>query len=295
MTGAQSSPERSGLMTGIGLAVAGYACFATQDAIVKWLVSHYSVFQILFFRSTFILVLVVAATRGASLSAAMGNRARTMLLVRSVMILVAWLSYYSAARHLPLADLVTLYFAAPIFVLLLSIVILKERVTAARWIASLVGFAGVVLAVDPTGAVNLVPAVLALVGAFTWAWTTILVRIISRTETTAALITASNILFMAACAVALPWVWVTPSLDHMLLLVLLGVMGGSGQFLVFESFRHAPTSAIAPFEYSALVWAFVFGYTVFGEIPRPAVFGGAALIVCAGVGLLLWERRDARN
>jgi S-adenosylmethionine uptake transporter len=290
-----SSTDRSSVMTGIGLAIAGYAAFSAQDAIVKWLVVHYSVFEILFVRSLFILGLALAATRGRSFAAALGNRTRTMLLVRSAMILVAWLSYYTAARDLPLADLVTLYFAAPIFVVVLSFLILREKVTAARWIAAIVGFAGVILAVDPSGSVSLVPAVLALTGAFTWAWTTILVRIISRTELTTTTMTASNLLFAVACAIALPWVWQTPSTEHFAVMALLGIMGGAGQFLVFEGFRHAPASAIAPFEYSGLIWAFVWGYAIFAEVPRTVVFAGAALILASGVGLFLWEAAAGRR
>lgn len=290
-----SSTDRSSVMTGIGLAIAGYAAFSAQDAIVKWLVVHYSVFEILFVRSLFILGIALAVTRGRSFAAALGNRTRTMLLVRSAMILVAWLSYYTAARDLPLADLVTLYFAAPIFVVVLSFLILRERVTAARWIAAIVGFAGVILAVDPSGSVSMLPAVLALTGAFTWAWTTILVRIISRTELTTTTMTASNLLFAAACAIALPWVWHTPSPEHFAVMALLGIMGGAGQFLVFEGFRHAPASAIAPFEYSGLIWAFVWGYAIFAEVPRAIVFAGAALILASGVGLFLWEAAAGRR
>lgn len=290
-----TSNERSSVMTGIGLAIAGYAAFSAQDAIVKWLVVHYSVFEILFVRSLFIVGIALAVTRGRSFAAALGNRTRTMLLVRSAMILVAWLSYYTAARDLPLADLVTLYFAAPIFVVLLSLLILREKVTVARWIAAVVGFAGVILAVDPSGSVSMVPAALALIGAFTWAWTTILVRIISRTENTTTTMTASNLLFAVACAIALPWVWQTPTLPHFAVMALLGIMGGAGQFLVFEGFRHAPASAIAPFEYSGLIWAFVWGYAIFAEVPRIVVFTGAALILASGVGLFLWEATAARR
>ena len=166
------------------------------------------------------------------------------LLARGVLILAAWLSYYSAAKWLPLAELVTLYFAAPIFVMVLSIVILKEKVTLARWITAGVGFAGVALASDPSGAVNLLPAAMVLASAFLWAWTNVLVRIISRTEATATQMIASNFIFAVGCATVLPFLWVTPTLTQLLLLLGLGVAGGAGQYFVFEGFRHAPASAV---------------------------------------------------
>ena len=194
---------------------------------------------------------------------------------RAVLILVAWITYYSAARVLGLAELVTLYFAAPIFVLLLSVPVLGETVTPARWTAVLVGFTGVVLAADPGGDIKLVPALMVLFAAFCWALTNILVRMISRTESTTTQMVASNFLFACACAPVLPFVWVTPSGLEIVLLAALGVVGGLGQAFVFEGFRHAPASAIAPFEYTALIWAFVFGWLIFGEIPKPVVFAGA--------------------
>jgi S-adenosylmethionine uptake transporter len=278
-------------MTGIGLAMAGYACFSVQDAIVKWLVQDLPVFEILFMRSIMIMIFAgMLAGRGVY-GAALRSRAKPALLGRGVLILAAWISYYSAAKWLPLAELVTLYFAAPIFVMILSILILKEQVTLARWLAAGVGFLGVALAADPTGSVNFIPAAMVVASAFLWAWTNILVRIISRTEATATQMIASNFIFALGCAVALPFLWVTPTWTQALLLLGLGVAGGAGQYLVFEGFRYAPASAVAPFEYSALVWAFVFGFAIWGDIPRIGVVMGASLIIASGVGLLIAERR----
>jgi S-adenosylmethionine uptake transporter len=279
------------VMTGIGLAMAGYACFSVQDAIVKWLVADLPVFEILFARSIMIMIFAGLLAGPHVYGAALRSRRKGALLGRGVLILAAWLSYYSAAKWLPLAELVTLYFAAPIFVMVLSILILKEKVTLARWIAAGVGFGGVALASDPGGNVNLLPAAMVLGSAFLWAWTNVLVRIISRTEATATQMIASNFIFAVGCAAALPFLWVTPTLGQFLLLLGLGVAGGAGQYFVFEGFRHAPASAVAPFEYSALVWAFIFGFVIWGDVPRAAVVGGAVLIIASGVGLLIAERR----
>lgn len=281
------------VMTGIGLAVAGYACFSVQDAIVKWLVQDLPVFEILFVRSLMIMLFAGMLAGPGVYGAAIRSRAKPALLVRGVLILAAWLSYYSAAKWLPLAELVTLYFAAPIFVMILSILILKEKVTLARWLAAGVGFAGVALAADPTGTVDFIPAAMVVASAFLWAWTNVLVRIISRTEATATQMIASNFIFALGCACALPFLWVTPTWQQAALLLGLGLAGGAGQYLVFEGFRYAPASAVAPFEYSALVWAFVYGYAIWGDVPKLAVVAGASLIIASGVGLLIAERRRA--
>ncbi len=284
-----AAPSRA--LTGIVLAALGYIFFAGQDAIVKWLVATLPVWQILFFRSVVIMLLAAVMTRGEGIRLSLASRRKMELAGRAVLILVAWTTYYSAARVLGLAELVTLYFAAPIFVLLLSMPILGEKVTLARWIAVLAGFAGVMLASDPGGDVKLVPAAMVLFAAFCWALTSILVRLISSTEATTTQMVASNFLFAAACAPVLPFVWVTPGPLEWALLLGLGVVGGLGQFLVFEGFRLTPASAIAPFEYTALIWAFVFGYLIFGETPKPVVFAGAGLIMLSGAGLLIAETR----
>src|SRR4051812_24530435 len=128
----QPSPHPR-IMTGIGLAMAGYACFSVQDAIVKWLVQDLPGFAILFVRSIMIMIFAGMLAGPGVYGAALRSRAKVALVARGVLILAAWLSYYSAAKWLPLAELVTLYFAAPIFVMILSILILKEQVTLARW------------------------------------------------------------------------------------------------------------------------------------------------------------------
>jgi S-adenosylmethionine uptake transporter len=289
------SPAHPPVLRSIALATMGYACFAAQDAIVKWLVAHLPVWQVLFSRSLVILALLAVTDRSGAYRSAIASRSKPALAGRAVLILVAWLSYYTASRSLGLAQLVTLYFAAPIFVVVLSVVMLKERVTPPRWAAVLGGFAGVVLAAGPSLALDAIPAAMTLFAALTWAMTTILVRIISRRETTPTQMVVSNFLFAVACGVALPWIWVTPSATDLVLLVGLGIVGGSGQFLVFESFRLAPAAAVAPFEYTNLVWAFILGYVIWHDIPGPMVFAGAGLIVLSGVGLILAESRAEKR
>jgi S-adenosylmethionine uptake transporter len=276
--------------TGIGLAIAGNACFAIQDAIVKWLVTSHSVWQILFVRSIVIMALAGLATKGSVFRASMDSRNRMALALRAALLLLAWLSYYSAARRLALAELVTLYFTSPIFVVILSIPILKERITPARWMAVIVGFAGVVLVANPRNGVDLVPAGMVVFAALAWGLTSILARLISRTETTATQMLTSNLLFVVSSAVTLPWNFSMPNFFNFVLMLSLGFAGGLGQYLVFESVRHAPASVIAPFQFSALLWAFLLGFLVWHDIPPPIVFVGASLSIAGGVGLLFAEK-----
>jgi S-adenosylmethionine uptake transporter len=275
---------------GIGLASAGYACFALQDAIVKLLVSAYEVPQILFMRSIIIVIVTGVLARHFRHPSIMKSQHRGTLVLRAALMLVAWLLFYNAARHLGLAELTTLYFSAPIIVILLSILILKEKVGAGRWIACVGGFVGVVVAANPTQSPNLLPANMCVVAGFCWAWSTVLVRLVSKTETTLVQTYATSLLFALACAASFPWIWKTPDATGWSLMIGLGVIATIGQYLLYEGFRYAPASALAPVEYTGLIWAFVYGYAIWAEVPAVYVFIGAALIVGSSVVLMVSER-----
>jgi S-adenosylmethionine uptake transporter len=277
---------------GVILAICGYGIFSGQDAIVKWLVMHdYQIFQILFVRSLTVTIisLVVGGKRGILGVARSTNKVG--LLLRAALLLSAWLCYYNAAKHLALADLVTLYYAAPIFVTVMSILLLREKVTWASWSAVIVGFIGVAIAANPTGRPEIWPALLVLVAASFWAFATILVRKIMHVEPTINQMLFTNGLFAIISAATLPWLWQTPSLFDGMLMVGLGLASGLGQYLLYESFRHAPASVIAPTEYTALVWAVILGYLIWQDLPTLTGLIGAALIVAASVIVMLGERK----
>ena len=193
-------------MAGIGYALAGFSIFSIQDATVKWLVTSLPVWEVLFSRSLWIVILCLSITGPRRMVELAQSSNRNALLIRSALILVAWLAYFTASRSLHLAEMVTLYFSAPIFAVVLSILVLKETVGLVRWGATLLGFVGVVIAAEPAGAINLVPVILVLVAAFCWAWTNILVRLISRKESSLSLMLASNGVVILVCGVTLPFV-----------------------------------------------------------------------------------------
>ena len=157
----------------------------------------------------------------------------------------------------------------------------------------LIGFGGVVVAAGPVGLMPIGPALEALVAAACWAGSVILVRWINRSDTTATQMLASNLLFVLACVAVLPWVWRTPDMFSLALMLGLGLVGGLGQYLVYEGFRFAPASVAAPVEYTGLVWAFVYGYVIWFDIPRWQVFVGAMLIIASSLILVWSEHRRA--
>lgn len=282
------------VLTGLALAGAGYACFAVQDATVKWLVGSYSVPQILFLRSVVIVAISMVFARAGGVEPFWKSRNLGWLTMRAMLLLGAWLCYYNAARHLALAEMTTLYFVAPILVVMLSIVVLREKVTAARWLAVIAGFAGVVIVADPTGRPDLMPALLVLAAAFMWAWSVILVRVVSRKDSTLSVMAVSSLFFAVVCGAMLPFLWRTPDLLGWGLILGFSLASAAGQYLVYEGFRYAPASALAPVEYTGLVWAFFYGYAIWADVPTLKVILGAGLIVAASLGLVWWERRAAR-
>ena len=286
-----ANAEASRTLTGIALTACGWAAFSAQDAIVKWLVVRLPVPEVLFARSVMIVALASLLARRADLGVALQWRNLAAIAVRGVLIFVAWLAYYSASRSLQLAELVTLYFAAPLFVVAMSNPLLGEIVGPWRWLAAGVGFGGVLVAADLSAAPDVWPALLTLFAALCWAVTTILARSLSQAVSTAALMVGGNLVFVVACGALAPFVFVWPDAFSVELIVLLGLIGGLGQFFLFEGLRRAPASAVAPFEYSLLAWAILWGWVVFGDLPSRHVLTGATIILSAGLFMLFIESR----
>ncbi|WP_353642039.1 DMT family transporter [Mesorhizobium sp. WSM2239] len=280
---------RERVYAGIVLTSLAYFLFSLQDASIKLLVTGITVWQILFFRSATILAgCAVIGGRKLFEESLRSPIVRPMLL-RSFIILAAWLCYYTAAKDLQLAELTTIYFAAPIIVTVLSIVILGEDVPLARWIAVLVGFAGVFIACDPARLGLSLPVALVLAAAFLWAMSIVLLRKIALQERTLIQLVLNNGFFLVIAGIPLLYLWQTPAAGEWLLLVGVGVLGGMAQFALFEGMKRAPVSIIAPFEYTSLVWSFVLGYLIWGDIARREVFIGAALIFSAGLIIIATE------
>jgi drug/metabolite transporter (DMT)-like permease len=275
--------------------VAAYGVFAVHDAAIKWLVVDIPVWQILWFRSATILVICLAIGRRALLERAAASPLKRPLAFRGVIMLTAWLCYYSAARSLPLAQLLCLYFAAPLMVTVMARQILHEHVTRARWTSVTIGFIGVLFASDPFGVRASWPTLLVLIAAALWGYGIILMRQIARHEPTLLQMLSTNSVFFLCTGAVCVVHWQPLSATQMVMLIGVGVIGGLAQFLVFEAARMIPASVMATLEYSALPWAFLFGYWIWLDIPPFAVFLGAGLIILAGAILLRAERRSFRS
>ncbi|WP_454852705.1 DMT family transporter [Rhizobium binxianense] len=285
---------KNSVSLGILLTTLAYMAFTFHDAIVKVLTATIPVWQILFFRSLTILLGCLAFGRGALVRQTVTSPIIKPMVARSILLLCAWLSYYSAASRLQLAEVTTLYYAAPVVGTVLAWFILKEQVTPARWLAVGVGFAGVLVACNPVGLSISWPVYLALQAAVLWSSAMVLLRKTSLHEKTIIQLAVSNVFFLVMTGIGVIYTWTTPSMTELALLVATGVVAGSAQFALFEGMRQAPVSVLAPFEYTSLVWAFVLGYLIWADIPTHNVVLGAILILGAGLIIIVSERLRRR-
>lgn len=287
-------PPAQSPLRGVALMMIAVALYSIMDALVKGLAQIYHPFQVAFFRGLFALVPigVMIGLRGG-----VGQLATRRIgghAVRSAFGIVALLSFFYAFGHMKLADVVAIGFAAPLFITALSVPMLGERVGWRRWTAVVVGFLGVILVVDPgAGLLDLV-ALIALGAALAYALAVVTIRRLAATESNAAIVFYFSVATAAVCGAMMPFLWISPTLEHMALLILIGLLGGSAQYVMVEAFRWAPVSVLAPFDYTAIFWSLGFGYFIFGETSSAEMLVGVAIIAASGLYILRRETVRAR-
>ncbi len=264
--------------------------FSVNDALAKWLVATYAVAQILLIRSisASLMLAPFVVTAGA---AAFRDAPRPGLqTLRAILATAETVGFYFAVRYIPLADAVTFYLAGPIYVTALSAILLHEKVGIYRWSAVIVGFVGVLIALNPSAASLNVGSLIALSGSIAYAFLMIATRAVRSTPN---VVLAGTQVAGAAIfgAVGAPFAWTAVAGTDFLLLLLLGVVAAVAIVLVNQSLRLAPASVVVPYQYSLIVWATLFGFFVFGDVPKTHTLVGAAIIVASGLFIFLREQR----
>jgi drug/metabolite transporter (DMT)-like permease len=197
-----------------------------------------------------------------------------------------WCWFY-AYRNMPLADAYALSFSAPLFMTALSMPMLGEPVGRHRWAAVLVGLAGVLIMVQPGSGVFGLSALVVLLSALLYALAMILLRALGATESTLRTVFYFTLFCTVVSAASLPFTGRLPqSWGDAGLLVGIGLLGGVAQLFLTEAYRNAPVSIVAPFDYSAMLWAVLLGMAVFGDRPGWPVLSGAAVVIASGLYIL---------
>lgn len=284
--------SRNATLAGIGMMLLGILMFSLNDAMGKWLVATYPAGQVLLIRSTAALAILMPFVVRQGIMRTLKPERPGLQALRVTLGAGEVALFYVAVAYLPLADIVTIWLAAPVWSALLAWLLLGERVDAGRWIAIAAGFTGVVIALDPGGASLSIPALLALLGSILFAGMMITGRQLRGTPDVT-LVAWQTLGALLMGIVLLPFGWVAPTWADAALLSLLGIVAMFGHLSVTRSLKLAEASVVVPYQYTLIVWALVFGWLVFGDWPTPAMLAGAALIVAAGLALLLLERRAA--
>jgi drug/metabolite transporter (DMT)-like permease len=199
-----------------------------------------------------------------------------------------------AVSYLPLADTVTFYLAAPIYVTALSALFLKEPVGWRRWSAVMIGFVGVVIALRPSAATLTWPALIAITGSLFFSIFLITTRMLRGTHDVVLVSGTFGAMLLASGAVA-PLSWVAPTLSDFALMLLLGLVAMVAFACINRSLKLAPASVVVPYQYTMIIWAVALGFVVFGDVPDAFTLIGAAIIVAAGLYILWREQIVARR
>ena len=290
--------------------VIGLALFGVQDVLVKMLSGEIAVMEVVFFRSPVALIIAWWVVRREGGLHMLRTRNIKLITLRGLIGLSCYTSYYMALAMLPLADVIVIAFSAPLFVAALAVPILGERLDLLRSIAVLVGFVGVIIAMDPTGVTD--PAVLlAVYAAISYAAQSIITRKLGSSESGGSLAFWHLLIFwlgscLAGLALGSGWLltpdshpsiafllraWTVPTMEQAQWLLIIGLIAGCGFYLLSQAYRIGQASSVAPFEFSAIIWGVLWGFLVWQQLPDAQMWTGMSLIVASGMFLLWWESR----
>ncbi|MXZ80672.1 MAG: DMT family transporter [Gammaproteobacteria bacterium] len=281
-------------LTGALLALCSMSLFSWQDALIKLLAEDYSLFQILFIRSGVIVlplfcILYLRDGFRSFRTARVPDHAK-----RVTFNLLAFLSFYFSITRLELGQATALVLSAPLIMTALSGPLLGERASVKQAIIILIGFAGVVLVIQPiSGAVDWVGTAAALCGAFMFAMLGIQTRSMSATEATDLMVFFAGLTFFCLTGLIMLGNWVMPVGQDWLLLLGVGVISLFAQLCIVHAYRFAPVYILAPFEYVTILWALVLGWLMFAEIPTALMLAGAGIIIACGLAIVHIEHRIA--
>ena len=297
---ATAKRDLGGPLRGIALKIASVCCFVVMATMLKATLTIPSG-QMVFFRSFFALLPVLGylawkgnLTRAFQTKRPLGHILRGLIGVSSMS-----LGFFALTR-LPLPEATAIGYAAPLIIVILSAVLLRESVHVFRWTTVLVGLAGVLVILwprltvfsgeTPMGDAQSIGAIAALFAAVLSAFAMLQVRTLVQTERTEAIVTYFFISASVISLFTIPFGWSWPTPEQAALLVGAGFFGGIGQLLLTSCYRYADMSVIAPFEYVSLLLTIIIGFVIFADVPTAAMLIGALIIVASGIAVILRER-----
>ena len=286
--------QRNDATRGIAWMVGGSMFISLQVTLVKYVAADgYSPLQILWVRYLVQMALVLVVTVRTDPRAMLVSRRPSLQLARSVVALLSAAAGFAGFALLPLTLVTTIHFAAPFIVAALSVWLLGESISARRWVAIFVGFAGVLIVMQP-GATDWQPALLLPVaGAIFFAIFQLLTRAAAAHDTIATSVFYAPAAGVVVLGAAMPFLWQQPTLVDFGLMLALGLFGAIGQSGVTKAMQAAAASIVAPFQYTQLIWVTAGGYLLFDTLPDGWTILGAAVIIASGLYLFRSGRKPA--
>lgn len=283
-------------LSGIAFMLMAMLSFATMDAMAKYLVKdRYDPVQILAIRSVLILLVMLSYYLIRNQLHLIKPKNPLALALRGSVGFIAPYCFFKSLQVLPLADATVIFFSSTLMITALSVPLLKEPVGFYRWAAVILGFVGVVIAMDIQGSTSLISYGYCLMGSFTYSLLFLSGRFLSKTESVGALVFSFNLSLLVIASLITPLVWIdVPSAD-LAPISFFAALALVGHFCVTTAFSRANAAVIAPLEYTALIWAVLWGYLIWGDIPDTRVVIGGTIIIGCAIFVVLREAYTGRK
>jgi drug/metabolite transporter (DMT)-like permease len=285
--------QHRGNLRAIALMLAAVGLFAFMDASLKHLAQDYPPLELVVVRCLASLPFLLCYTAWRGSWSVLRPRNVPLHLVRGVLAFTMLVCFIYAVARLSLADTYAIFLCAPLLMTALSVPLLGERVTVARWCAIAVGLAGVLVMLRPTGSgLGTLGGLAAAIAALCYALSGITIRVLGRTDSTGATVLSFLLLAgLGALGLALPD-WRPLARADFVWIGCVGVTGAVAQQLITEAFRRAPPAVVGPFEYTAMLWAFGLDWLLWQHLPTAIVLVGSAIVAASGL-YMIWDERQS--
>jgi drug/metabolite transporter (DMT)-like permease len=301
----------TGAVGGATILVFGLFLFSLQDIILKHFSDKYSVLQLVFLRGLIAMALMLAFIKLCRISVPLWSSKPKLILARGLLGFSSYIAYYLAIAAMPLAEVVAITFTMPLFVTAMSAVFLGEKVGLRRWGAVIFGFIGVMVMLSPSGEFNALAVALAFTAAITYASFTVLTRFLSSHDDPLTIAFNALLIFTVASALLSMLMlsgtiavssdhpslaffgrdWAMPGTLDMLLILAIGAIAAIGFYCLSKAYCMAEASALAPFEFTYIIWAVVFGYLFWNEIPSATTIAGILILISSSLYISYRERQ----
>ena len=288
---------QAAVLRGILLSVAATTMFTCNDTLVKWLTQHHPIPQLVWARYFFHFLLMLLLFRPSRPWALLHSARPGLQAFRALLLLVSTGFFFTAIRFIPMADATAIGLIGPLVATLVAVPMLGERIGIRRLSACVVGFIGALIIIRPGFGMIHWAAVLPLCSSCIYALFQVLTRRIGGSDAPLTTLFYTAVVGAGVSSLAAPFVWAPIEWTHWPLLVLIGLVGGGGHYLVIRAYQLAPVGVLAPFAYFQLVTATVLGFIVFGQLPDRWTVLGAVVLTASGLYVLYREtvRRRERQ